>query len=241
MAADEQIHAEVVRGLAARGRARLSGTFRAAVFGVSDGLVSNLALVIGIAASGAGTRFVLLSGVAGLLAGALSMAAGEYVSVRSQRELLAANTPARHVRRAIAALDDASNELALVYRSQGLDAAAAETRAAQVRAGARAFTDATEPPPDTVGTALRAAVASFALFALGAALPIAPYAIGLAGWPALGTSAGLVGLGLLATGAAVGLMSGASPVRRGLRQLAIGYGAACVTFAIGTLFGVTAA
>ena len=85
MAADERIHEEVVRGLAARGRARVSGTFRAAVFGANDGLVSNLALVLGVSAGGAATSTVLLTGVAGLLSGALSMGAGEFISVRSQR------------------------------------------------------------------------------------------------------------------------------------------------------------
>jgi VIT1/CCC1 family predicted Fe2+/Mn2+ transporter len=93
MAADERIHEEVVRALAARGRNRLSGTFRAAVFGANDGLVSNLSLVLGISASGVSNQTVLLTGLAGLLAGALSMGAGEYVSVRSQRELLEASTP----------------------------------------------------------------------------------------------------------------------------------------------------
>ncbi|MDR1150961.1 MAG: VIT1/CCC1 family protein, partial [Bifidobacteriaceae bacterium] len=117
MAADEQIHAEVVRALAARGRATLSGTFRAAVFGINDGLVSNLSLVIGVAAAGIDRSVVLVTGVAGLLAGALSMAAGEYVSVRSQRELLAANTPDPEVKQAVEALDGDANELALVYRS----------------------------------------------------------------------------------------------------------------------------
>jgi hypothetical protein len=95
MAADEQIHVEVVRALATRGRNRLSGSFRAAVFGANDGLVSNLSLVMAISASGASNGVVLLSGVAGLLAGALSMGAGEYVSVRSQRELLEASTHRR--------------------------------------------------------------------------------------------------------------------------------------------------
>ena len=88
MAADERIHGEVLRGLAARGRERLSGTFRAAVFGANDGLVSNLALVLGIGATGVDVRTILFTGLAGLLAGALSMGAGEYVSVRSQRELV---------------------------------------------------------------------------------------------------------------------------------------------------------
>ena len=93
MAADEHMHAEVVRALATRGRIRLSGTFRAAVFGANDGLVSNLSLVLGISASGVSNHTVLITGLAGLLAGALSMGAGEYVSVNSQRELLQASTP----------------------------------------------------------------------------------------------------------------------------------------------------
>ena len=93
MAADERIHGEVVRALAARGRTSLSGSFRAAVFGANDGLVSNLALVLGISASGVSNHTVLVTGAAGVLAGALSMGAGEYVSVRSQQELLQASTP----------------------------------------------------------------------------------------------------------------------------------------------------
>jgi len=97
IAADERIHAEVVRGLAARGREKMSGGFRAAVFGANDGLVSNLALVVGVMGSGVSSNMILLTGVSGLLAGALSMAAGEYVSVTSQRELLEAppRTPRR--------------------------------------------------------------------------------------------------------------------------------------------------
>src|SRR5690606_12271262 len=93
MAADEQIHGEVVRSLATRGRSRMSGMFRAGVFGANDGLVSNLALVLGIGATGVSGQTVLFTGIAGLLAGALSMGAGEYVSVRSQRELLEASRP----------------------------------------------------------------------------------------------------------------------------------------------------
>jgi VIT1/CCC1 family predicted Fe2+/Mn2+ transporter len=90
MAADEQAHALVVAGLAQRARARASGWFRAAVFGANDGLVSNFSLVLGMAGAGSSNQVILLAGLAGLLAGALSMAAGEYISVRSQRELLEA-------------------------------------------------------------------------------------------------------------------------------------------------------
>jgi hypothetical protein len=115
MAADERIHEEVVRGLAVRGRARVSGTFRAAVFGANDGLVSNLSLVLGVTGGGASATTVLLTGLAGLLSGALSMGAGEYVSVRSQRELLAASAPdISDAHTLLPALDLNANELALV-------------------------------------------------------------------------------------------------------------------------------
>ena len=98
----------------------LSGTFRAAVFGANDGLVSNLALVMGIGATGVAPQFVLFSGIAGLLAGALSMGAGEFVSVRSQRELLAATEPNDFADDSLPYLDLDANELALVYRTRGM-------------------------------------------------------------------------------------------------------------------------
>ena len=98
IAADERVHALVVAGLAQRQRARVSGWFRAAVFGANDGLVSNFSLVLGVAGAGTSSQVILLAGLAGLLAGALSMAAGEYVSVRSHRELLDAAGPARSFR-----------------------------------------------------------------------------------------------------------------------------------------------
>nr|WP_255252807.1 VIT1/CCC1 family protein [Curtobacterium sp. 'Ferrero'] len=244
MAADERIHGEVVRGLANRGRMRLSGTFRAAVFGANDGLVSNLALIIGISASGADRHFVLLSGIAGLLAGALSMGAGEYVSVRSQRELLEASAPHPEAGRAVADLDVDANELALVYRARGMDEAAAERHAAEVLAGLGTTGDPGAPTRDdheAVGNGMSAAVSSFCFFASGAVIPILPYAFGLEGWPAIGLAGVLVGIALLGTGAVVGVLSGASPLRRALRQLAIGFGAAVVTYGLGLLFGTGAA
>ncbi|MFE1514363.1 VIT1/CCC1 transporter family protein [Corynebacterium bovis] len=132
MAADEAIHAEVVRGLASRGRAQMSGNFRAAVFGANDGLVSNLALVLGVIGSGVSSHVVLVTGVAGLLSGALSMAAGEYVSVSSQRELLAASTPDPEASEAVPKLDVDANELALVYRARGMEPEEARVKAARV-------------------------------------------------------------------------------------------------------------
>ena len=263
MAADERIHEEVVRGLAMRGRNRMSGTFRAAVFGANDGLVSNLALVMGIGASGVSQQTVLLSGLAGLLSGALSMGAGEYVSVRSQRELLEASRPGPHARAALPHLDVDANELALVYRARGMAPQDADAHARQVLGsleasgaalvvpvdpdgpeGAAGPEDATVGAPEvdeheTVGTAVGAALASFCFFASGAAVPVVPYLLGAEGWHAVAWSAGLVGIALLVTGAVVGLLSGTSPARRALRQLAIGWGAAAVTYLLGLAFGTT--
>lgn len=241
MAADERIHGEVVRGLATRGRNRLSGSFRAAVFGANDGLVSNLSLILGVGASGVATPVILLTGLAGLLAGALSMGAGEYVSVRSQRELLEASTPDPATRNALPHLDIDANELALLYRSRGMTQEEAEAHAAEVLKG----DTKQEPAPvgaevdehEAVGTGWGAAISSFCFFASGAIIPVLPYLLGMQGMTAVLAAAGLVGLALLSTGAIVGLLSGASPVKRGLRQLMIGYAAAAVTYLLGLLFG----
>jgi len=242
MAADERIHSEVVRGLATRGRLQISGTFRAAVFGANDGLVSNLALVLGIGATGVPPATVLFTGIAGLLAGALSMGAGEYVSVRSQKELIAAAKPDPQSHTALPHLDVNANELALVYRARGMDDAAATAHAREVL-NTLQF-DADESPvdddePDTIGTAWGAALSSFCFFASGALIPVLPYLLGATGFVAVAIAAGLVGLALLATGAVVGLLSGASPLKRALRQLAIGFGAAGVTYLLGLAFGTT--
>jgi VIT1/CCC1 family predicted Fe2+/Mn2+ transporter len=253
MAADERIHEEVVRGLAARGRQRLSGTFRAAVFGVNDGLVSNLALVLGIGATGVPAATILFTGIAGLLAGALSMGAGEYVSVRSQRELLEASTPNPATRSVLSHLDEAANELTLVYRAQGMSEADAEVHAREVLRTVAIATDALDlsrlkTPADTeideheaIGTGMSAAVSSFLFFASGALLPVLPYLFGMQGIAAIVVAAVLVGLALLGTGAVVGLLSGGPPLKRALRQLAIGFGAAGVTYLLGLLFGTTLA
>ncbi|WP_395243134.1 VIT1/CCC1 family protein [Agromyces sp. MMS24-K17] len=248
MAADERIHGEVVRGLAARGRRRLAGTFRAAVFGANDGLVSNLALVLGIGATGVPAPVVLFTGIAGLLAGALSMGAGEFVSVRSQRELLEASAPDPGVQDAVTDLDLDANELALVYRARGMEPAEAVEQAslvlARVAAAGRLRTPTGAIPlsaedDEAVGTAWSAAISSFCFFASGALIPVLPYLFGMSGLGAVALSTGLVGIALLVTGAIVGVLSGASPLKRALRQLAIGFGAAAVTYVLGLAFGTT--
>jgi len=247
MAADERIHGEVVRGLAMRQRLALAGTFRAAVFGANDGLVSNLALVLGIGATGVPASTVLFTGIAGLLAGALSMAAGEYVSVSSQRELLDASRPDPDAASALPALDLDANELALVYRARGLEPAEASARAAEVF-DRRAEGDALEigdhgipaaEEHDAIGSPIGAATSSFAFFACGAFVPVIPYLLGLDGVTAVIVAALLVGVALAATGALVGILSGVSPLTRAVRQIAIGYGAAAVTYLLGLAFGAT--
>lgn len=249
MRADEKVHYEVVRGLAARGRRRLSGSFRAAVFGANDGLVSNLALVLGIGATGVSSSFVLFSGVAGLLAGALSMGAGEFVSVRSQRELLAATEANEDAAASAHDLDIDENELALVYRARGVAPEEALAKARRIVAAAQEGVRRTATGPigthavdehEIVGSDWMAALTSFLLFASGAIVPVLPWIFGLTGTAAVVLALVLVGIALLTTGAMVGILSGGPPLRRALRQLAIGFGAAAITYLLGLLFGVGA-
>ncbi len=253
LAADEAIHAEVVRGLAARGRARMSGDFRAAIFGANDGLVSNLALVLGMVGTGGSAHLVLVTGIAGLLAGALSMAAGEYVSVTSQKELLGANAPDPNASRSLPNLDVNQNELALVYRARGMSAEEAALRARQVfdsiietnrPVGEQPFDPAkatavgADDGAEDAGSGLSAAVSSFLCFAVGALIPVLPYIFGMSGSAAAIVACVVVGLALMFTGSVVGLLSGVEPGRRALRQLLIGYGAAGATYLLGSIFTV---
>jgi len=248
MAADEAIHEEIIRALATSGREKLSGNFRAAVFGANDGLVSNLALTIGITASGASSSMVLLSGIAGLLAGALSMAAGEFVSVRSQRELLDASQPTQVTLRVASDLDIDANELELIYRARGMDEEAAHHRALE-RFGyldcdcdpslSHRADEEGEEENVALGTDIGAAAASFSFFASGALVPILPYILGLSGIWAMLLSLLFVTMALGFTGGIVGLLSGSSPMRRGLRQILIGLGAAGITYLLGLAFGTT--
>ncbi|GAB3945366.1 VIT1/CCC1 transporter family protein [Corynebacterium tapiri] len=246
IAADERLHAEVVRGLAASGRERMSGGFRAAVFGANDGLVSNLALVLGVLGTGMSSQAVLLTGISGLLAGALSMAAGEYVSVRSQGELIDASTPHPSAHRLLESVDVNANELALVYRARGMNAQEADERAAEAFAtyeregSAQEVMDHGESAEPT-GGAVEAAVSSFGAFAVGAFIPVIPFLLGAS--PTVGAVIALVmvAVALMCTGSITGLLSGRAPLPRALRQLVIGLGAAGVTYALGTLFGAIVA
>lgn len=261
MAADEHIHEEVVRALAARSRENMSGTFRAAIFGANDGLVSNLALILGIAATGTSNLMVIATGVAGLLAGALSMGAGEYISVASQRDLLEASDPAPDAHRALTQLDLHANELELVFRARGDSAEQAAAHARMLFAAlSRPANDTSTGPVITrmsllgaqgqgtvltehlsVGTAVGAAVSSFVFFATGALLPLLPFLLGFSGGSAVLAAMLVVGVALLLIGGIVGVLSGKPPFMRGVRQLVVGYGAAMVTYFLGWVFGVAVA
>ncbi|STC68562.1 VIT1/CCC1 transporter family protein [Corynebacterium pilosum] len=240
IAADEAMHAEVVRALAQKGRERMSGNFRAAVFGANDGLVSNVALVIGVMGSGVSSNFILLTGISGLLAGALSMAAGEYVSVKSQNELLEASTPDPTAREMLPSLDVKENELALVYRARGYSPEEAEQRAADHYIAAvqgtqfEAFDDDSQ---HGAGGAWTAAASSFVFFSVGAFVPLVPFIFGAS--PTVGAVVALVlvSLALLFTGGVTGVLSGKPPLSRAIRQLLIGLGAAAVTYVLGVAFG----
>lgn len=255
MAADEHIHGEVVRSLAASSRERIAGNFRAAVFGINDGLISNLALILGVAGAGMDPAWVIATGISGLLAGSLSMGAGEWISVSGQRELLAASVPDPDAERSVAALDINANELELLFRARGETEEEAQEHAkalfaalgnADVDTGMLALTlrgssdrSRQQSATEAVGRPLPVALSSFLFFAVGAIIPLLPFLFGLTGITAVIVASTVVGLVLLGTGALVGIMSGRAPWFGALRQLLIGVVAAAVTYALGTLFGTS--
>jgi VIT1/CCC1 family predicted Fe2+/Mn2+ transporter len=214
------------------------GWLRPAVFGAMDGLVSNLALMTGVAGGSASQHAVVLSGLAGLAAGAFSMAAGEYTSVASQRELVEAelDVERRELRRHP---QDEEAELAALYVSRGVDPDLARDVARQLSRDPEQALEihAREElgiDPADLPSPLVAAVSSFGSFALGALLPVLPYLGASALWPAVL----LALLGLFLCGAVVAKVTARSWWFSGLRQLALGGAAAGVTYALGMAFGV---
>jgi VIT1/CCC1 family predicted Fe2+/Mn2+ transporter len=262
LAADEHSHARLLRSLAGGARprgmegrtlARLEGrhravggnALRAAVLGANDGLVSNLSLVMGLAGAEVSGQGLLLTGLAGLLAGACSMALGEWLSVQSAREL-ATRQLAVEADEIAAVPDEEQAELALIYQAKGLSEAAANKVAAEVMADP---THALETlareelgidPQDLGGSAWEAAGTSFLLFALGAFIPVAPF-LCLTGTPALVASLAMSTLALGGIGAAITLFTGRSAMLTGLRQVGFGLAAAALTYGIGRVLGVTLA
>jgi VIT1/CCC1 family predicted Fe2+/Mn2+ transporter/rubrerythrin len=227
-------------------RSSRSGTLRAVIFGVSDGLVSNLALVMGVAGAnaGGGGSFILLAGVAGLLAGAFSMAAGEYISMQSQRELFERQIALERAElEAMPAEEEA--ELAAVYRSKGFTADEATTIAHRMFSDPQHALDTLIREelgldPDQLGSPWGAAFGSFVAFAIGAVVPVIPYVFGT-GTPAFAVALVASLAALFLVGAGVSLLTGRSLLFSGARQVGIGAAAAGVTFLVGHLIGVAAA
>jgi VIT1/CCC1 family predicted Fe2+/Mn2+ transporter len=214
------------------------GWLRAAVFGAMDGLVSNFALIAGVVGAGAPARMVVVTGLAGLAAGASSMAAGEYVSVASQAELMAAEIKVE--RREIARNPAGErHELALLYEARGLDRDLAEQVAEQLSRDPEVawrihVREELGVDPDDLPSPRVAAVSSFAAFSVGALLPLLPFLLGL---HSLTTTVAVSAVGLFASGAVVARLTTTSGWYGGLRQLLLGAAAALVTFGIGWLVG----
>ena len=262
IAADEREHAEIWRRLSGGGgspghaahrpseiaakerwhHAGRSGTLRAVIFGVSDGLVSNLALVMGVAgASGGEGSFVLLAGIAGLLAGSFSMAAGEYISMQSQRELFERQIALE--RAELEAMpEEEQAELAQVYRAKGFTEAEAATIAERMFKDPQHALDTLIREelgldPDELGSPWGAAGGSFVAFAIGALIPVVPYLI-TAGSTAFVSAIVLSLSALFAVGAGVSLLTGRGMLFSGSRQVLIGSAAAVVTYVVGRAIGV---
>jgi VIT1/CCC1 family predicted Fe2+/Mn2+ transporter len=254
--ADERSHARLLRsippggGLEGGALARLEGrhrsiggnALRAAVLGANDGLVSNLALVMGVAGASISDQAVLISGLAGLLAGASSMAIGEWLSVQSSRELYQRQIDIE--RREIEEVpEEEAEELALIYQAKGLPEDQARDLATKVMSEPATALDTLAreelgiDPGELGGSPWEAAIASFVLFALGAIVPVAPFLFAGGTFAVVGSLV-LAGLGLFGTGAGITLVTGRGVWRSGLRQAVLGLAAAALTFGIGRLLGV---
>ncbi|MEW5763774.1 MAG: VIT1/CCC1 transporter family protein [Acidobacteriota bacterium] len=250
---EEKVHARVFETLGASGSAAIArqetwhrssrgGSLRAAVFGMNDGLVSNFSLIMGVAGAGPGRGVLLLTGAAGMLAGAFSMAAGEYVSVRSQRELYE-----HEIRKEEEELrnspEEEARELELIYRAKGIprEQAAALSRAIVESPHSALDTLAREElglDPGDLGSPWAAASSSFFAFVAGAFIPLAPFLILEAG-PGVAVSASLSAAALLAVGGLLAFFTGRSVLYGALRMAAIGGTVALVTHLLGRLIGVS--
>jgi VIT1/CCC1 family predicted Fe2+/Mn2+ transporter len=214
---------------------------RAAVFGASDGLVSNAALVMGVAAAGVAQDGLLVTGMAGLLAGALSMAAGEYVSVRSQREFYEYQIALERAELAEYP-DEEAEELALIYNARGLDMDEARKISKAMLANPEHALEVLAREelglnPDDLGSPIRAALSSFFAFAVGAALPLLPFFAGLVGHQAIYGAAAVTVCALFGIGVLLSLFTGHGALRGGLRLVLIGGGAGLAAWAVGKLLG----
>jgi VIT1/CCC1 family predicted Fe2+/Mn2+ transporter len=262
--ADERSHARIFRAvqlsthsgidgpLLARfeGRHRSASggnALRAAVLGASDGLTTNLSLVMGVAGANLPGHTILFTGLAGMLAGALSMGIGEWLSVQSARELYTHRIEVERLELADIPLEE-EDELALIYQAKGVEPEAARQMAARIIAADKqdgeyeaaldtiAREELVVDPKELGGSPWEAAITSFMLFALGAAIPVIPFAFG-SGWIAVLASVFLSILGLSIVVIGITLTTGASLLKSGGRQVLLGLVAASITFGLGWLVG----
>lgn len=258
MSREEKSHAHVLKALSKKSTLGLPGAhvaklekrhflggneLRAAVLGANDGLVSNLSLVMGVAGAAVSSETILLTGLAGLMAGACSMSMGEWLSVNSSREL--------HQKQIDKERDELEEnpeeekqELILIYQAKGLSEEQATELANRLMSDPDRALDTLVreelgiDPDELGGSAWTAAISSFFLFAVGAIFPVAPFFF-MEGHDAVVCSLLVSGLGLLIIGAGTALFTGRGFAFSGMRQLLIGYAAAALTYAVGTLFGVS--
>lgn len=227
-----------------RHRGVSGGNLRASVFGANDGLVSNASLVLGVAGAGAQTDFIFMTGVAGLLAGALSMAAGEFVSVRSQRDMYEYQM-ALEKDELEEYPDEEAEELALIYHARGIELEQARSMARTLLSNPQQALDVLAREelglnPDDLGSPWAAAFASFVAFSLGAILPLLPFLLGASGDAAMVAVVGVTALALAAVGLAISLFTGRGAWSGALRMVLIGGGAGLTAFFVGRLLGVAA-
>jgi vacuolar iron transporter family protein len=219
-----------------------SGALRAAIFGMNDGLVSNLSLIFGVAGSGLDPDLVIIAGVAGLLAGAFSMAAGEYVSMRVQREVFE-QLLHKEAHELATIPEEEERELAEIYERKGIEPATASLIARELMKDPEIAleTHAREElgidMHEGLGSPWAAAGSSFVMFALGAFVPLLPFLL-TSGDAAVRWSAVLSAITLFAVGGAITILTGRGFVRSGARMLAIGAAAAGITYLVGRLLGV---
>jgi vacuolar iron transporter family protein len=256
MSAEERGHSRTLRVMQLHGetrpdsilnpdrwkRAGYGGSLRAAIFGANDGLLSNFSLVMGVSGANVAPRVVLLTGVAGLIAGACSMAAGEYISVKSQRELYEAQIALEQQELEMSP-DEEKEELSLIYQAKGISAAQAEELAERIISNPKTAIDTLAREelgldPSSLGSPAGASISSFVSFAVGAAIPVVPYLI-FTGPAAFLGSALVCGIALFIVGSLISVFTGRSLIYSGLRMLGIGTLAAGITYAIGRALGVS--
>jgi VIT1/CCC1 family predicted Fe2+/Mn2+ transporter len=257
LASQERSHERILNSIAGKDRGGMEGSalaqlegrhragggnaLRAAVLGANDGLLSNLSLVMGVAGASLSNKSILITDTAGLLAGAFSMALGEWLSVQSARELFQ-HQISIEAREIAGAPEEEEHELALIYQAKGLGEGNARVLAKKIMSDSATTLDtlAREElgvnPEELGGSAWEASFTSFFLFALGAIIPLSPFMF-LAGTSAIIVSLAVSGLGMFLIGAAITILTGRNALIAGLRQVLFGLAAAGVTFGIGKLIG----